>query len=85
MTLDFYLKPFVKTRIKGWVRQLLWMSLYQYVFLDKIPNHAIINEAVNIAKRRGGSTMGTSLMLYFVTYLKVTYRHWKQLRMKSNV
>ena len=26
MTLDFYLKPFVKTRIKGWVRQLLWMS-----------------------------------------------------------
>ena len=58
MTLDFYLKPFVKTRIKGWVRQLLWMSLYQYVFLDKIPNHAIINEAVNIAKRRGGQHNG---------------------------
>ena len=58
MTLDFYLKPFVKTRIKGWVRQLCWMSLYQYVFLDKIPNHAIINEAVNIAKRRGGQHNG---------------------------
>ncbi len=24
-TLDFYLKPFVKTKIKAWVRQLLWM------------------------------------------------------------
>ncbi|GAB5885720.1 hypothetical protein JMUB7556_28270 [Staphylococcus aureus] len=26
-TLDFYLKPFVKTKIKAWVRQLLWMSI----------------------------------------------------------
>ncbi|CDR24238.1 16S rRNA (cytosine(967)-C(5))-methyltransferase RsmB [Staphylococcus schweitzeri] len=53
-TLDFYLKPFVKTKIKAWVRQLLWMSIYQYVYLDKVPNHAIINEAVEIAKERGG-------------------------------
>ena len=55
MTLDFYLRPFVKTKIKSWVRQLLWMSLYQYIYLDKVPNHAIINEAVNIAKHRGPS------------------------------
>ena len=26
------------------------MSLYQYLYLDKIPNHAIIHEAVDIAK-----------------------------------
>jgi 16S rRNA (cytosine967-C5)-methyltransferase len=45
-TLDYFLKPFVQTKIKGWVRQLLWMSIYQYVYLDKIPEHAIINEAV---------------------------------------
>lgn len=53
-TLDYYLKPFVQTKIKAWVRQLLWMSIYQYVYLDKVPNHAIINEAVEIAKERGG-------------------------------
>lgn len=58
MTLDFYLRPFVKTKIKSWVRQLLWMSLYQYIYLDKVPNHAIINEAVNIAKYRGGPHNG---------------------------
>lgn len=58
LTLDFYLKPFIQTRVKGWVRQLLWMSLYQYIYLDKIPNHAIINETVNIAKRRGGMHNG---------------------------
>lgn len=36
------------------MRQLLWMSIYQYVYLDKVPDHAIINEAVDIAKHRGG-------------------------------
>lgn len=53
-TLDYFLKPFIKTKIKSWVRQLLWMSIYQYVYLDKVPDHAIINEAVEIAKARGG-------------------------------
>ncbi|AMG62916.1 MULTISPECIES: 16S rRNA (cytosine(967)-C(5))-methyltransferase RsmB [Staphylococcus] len=57
-TLDYYLRPFVQTKIKGWVRQLLWMSIYQYVYLDKVPNHAIINEAVEIAKHRGGPHNG---------------------------
>ncbi|MCG1128736.1 16S rRNA (cytosine(967)-C(5))-methyltransferase RsmB [Staphylococcus epidermidis] len=57
-TLDYLLKPFIKTKIKSWVRQLLWMSLYQYLYLDKIPNHAIIHEVVDIAKKRGGYHTG---------------------------
>lgn len=57
-TLDYYLKPFVQTKLKGWVRQLLWMSIYQYVYLDKVPEHAIINEAVEIAKSKGGPHNG---------------------------
>lgn len=57
-TLDYILKPFVQTKLKGWVRQLLWMSIYQYVYLDKIPEHAIINEAVEIAKYKGGPHNG---------------------------
>lgn len=57
-SLDYLLKPFVQTKLKGWVRQLLWMSIYQYVYLDKVPEHAIINEAVEIAKRKGGSHNG---------------------------
>ncbi len=72
-TLDFYLKPFVKTKIKAWVRQLLWMSIYQYVYFDKVPNHAIINEAVEIAKERGGYHNGNVvngiLVIIVVTYL----------------
>ncbi|MEP9851717.1 16S rRNA (cytosine(967)-C(5))-methyltransferase RsmB [Staphylococcus aureus] len=57
-TLDYLLKPFVQTKLKGWVRQLLWMSIYQHVYLDKVPDHAIINEAVEIAKRKGGPHNG---------------------------
>ncbi|WP_285583839.1 16S rRNA (cytosine(967)-C(5))-methyltransferase RsmB [Staphylococcus pseudintermedius] len=61
LTLDYYLKPFVKTKIKGWVRRLLWMSLYQFLYLDKVLTHALINEAVNIAKKRGGAQTGNTV------------------------
>ncbi len=59
LTLEFYLEPFIKTTIKGWMRRLLMMSVYQAVYLNKIPDHAIINEAVEITKRRG-STAGAN-------------------------
>lgn len=55
-TLDYFLARFVA---KGWdkleigVRNLLRMSLYQIHYLDRIPDHAAVNEAVAIAKRRG--------------------------------
>lgn len=61
LTLDYYLKPFIKTKIKGWVRRLLWMSLYQFIYMDKIPTHAIINEAVTLAKKRGGQQTGNTV------------------------
>ncbi|SET81082.1 16S rRNA (cytosine967-C5)-methyltransferase [Oceanobacillus limi] len=54
-TLDYYIKHFVqqKKKLEPWVNMLLRMSLYQMVYLDKVPDHAIIHEAVEIAKRRG--------------------------------
>lgn len=52
MTLDYYLEPFVKGKLDDWVRQLLRLSLYQIHYLDRIPNHAAVNEAVEIAKKR---------------------------------
>ncbi|MDX1771817.1 MAG: transcription antitermination factor NusB, partial [Planococcaceae bacterium] len=52
MTLDYYLEPFVKGKLDDWVRQLLRLSLYQIHYLDRIPNHAVVHEAVEIAKKR---------------------------------
>lgn len=53
MTLDYYLEPFIKGKLDDWVKQLLRLSLYQIHYLSRIPDHAAVNEAVNIAKRRG--------------------------------
>lgn len=54
-TLDFYLTPFLKKskKLDVWVRILLRLSLYQMVYLDRVPERAIFFEAVEIAKKRG--------------------------------
>lgn len=60
-TIDYYLEPFIKNhkKLKNWVRMILRMSVYQMVFLDKVPDYAIINEAVEIAKQRGHKGIGS--------------------------
>ncbi len=54
-TIDWILDHFLnkKNKLSSWVENLLRLSVYQIWYLDKIPNHAIVNEAVNIAKARG--------------------------------
>lgn len=55
LTLDYYLEHFVQKRkkIEDWVWMLLRLSVFQIVYLEKVPEYAIINEAVEIAKKRG--------------------------------
>ena len=53
LTLDYYLEPYLKGKIEPWVKVLLRLSLYQMIYLDRVPEHAAINEAVEIAKKRG--------------------------------
>ncbi|MEH7110875.1 16S rRNA (cytosine(967)-C(5))-methyltransferase RsmB [Neobacillus niacini] len=55
MALDYFLKPFINNtkKLENWVLQLLRITLYQMVYLDKIPDRAAIFEAVEIAKKRG--------------------------------
>ena len=52
--LDYQLAPYIKTKIKKYDHMVLLMSLYQLIFLTKIPDYAIINEAVNLVKHKGG-------------------------------
>ncbi|MCA0988024.1 16S rRNA (cytosine(967)-C(5))-methyltransferase RsmB [Guptibacillus algicola] len=54
-TLDFYLDDFLTNRkkIQPWVISLLHLSLYQMTYLDRVPDRAVIHEAVEIAKKRG--------------------------------
>lgn len=53
--LDYILNQFSKTpvhRMKPLIRNVMRMSLYQMLYLDKVPTSAIINEAVKIVKKR---------------------------------
>ncbi len=55
-TIDWILHPFVKTKLDKmdtWVKNLLRLSIYQIWYLDRVPAHAVVNEAVNIAKKKG--------------------------------
>ncbi|GAE33900.1 16S rRNA (cytosine(967)-C(5))-methyltransferase RsmB [Halalkalibacter akibai] len=55
-TLDFYLQSFVKkgvNSLQDWVKVLLRLSVYQLAYLDRIPDRAVVHEAVTIAKKRG--------------------------------
>ncbi len=54
-TLDYYLAAFLnsKKKIEQWVIILLRMSVYQMVYLDRVPERAVLFEAVEIAKKRG--------------------------------
>jgi 16S rRNA (cytosine967-C5)-methyltransferase len=52
--LEYILKPHLQGRIKSFEKMLLLMSLYQHFMMDAIPDYAIINEAVNLAKKKKG-------------------------------
>lgn len=55
-TIDYFLARFVKKgldKLEPWVRCILRLSFYQLYYLDRIPDHAAVNEAVKIAKKRG--------------------------------
>lgn len=57
-TIDYALSGRVKgwpDKVEPWVRLLLRLSYYQLRWLARVPAHAAVAEAVNIAKRRGHS------------------------------
>lgn len=54
--IDYIIDSFSKTpvsKMKPFIRELLRMSVYQLLFLDRIPASAAINEAVKLAKKKG--------------------------------
>ena len=59
--LDAYLKPLTRRLLEDtspFIRNLLRLTVYQLVFLNKIPDYAAVNEAVELAKARAGGRAG---------------------------
>lgn len=54
ITLEYWLQPFVKgKKIDSWVETLLLMSIYQYHYLERVPDWAVTNESIELAKSWG--------------------------------
>ena len=53
--LDYVINQFSKVttkKMKPFIRQLMRMSVYQLMYLDKVPASAVINEAVKMVQKR---------------------------------
>ncbi|MCT8389495.1 16S rRNA (cytosine(967)-C(5))-methyltransferase RsmB [Leuconostoc holzapfelii] len=54
LTFEYWLAPFIgDKKINPWVRELLYTALFQMQYLNKIPQHAIFNESIEVAKILG--------------------------------
>jgi 16S rRNA (cytosine967-C5)-methyltransferase len=55
-TLDYALSFFLEKEINDltpWIRNILRLGVYQIDFMDRVPESAAVNEAVNLAKKFG--------------------------------
>ncbi len=56
LTLDFIINSFSSlpvNKMKPLIRNLLRLSVYQLIYMDQVPESAVCNEAVKLAKKRG--------------------------------
>jgi 16S rRNA (cytosine967-C5)-methyltransferase len=59
--IDFHLKQLTRRSFEEtdpFIKNLLRVTLYQISFLDRVPEYAALNEAVNLAKVHSGSRVG---------------------------
>ncbi|MBO1299030.1 MULTISPECIES: 16S rRNA (cytosine(967)-C(5))-methyltransferase RsmB [unclassified Enterococcus] len=70
--LEFYLAPLIvkAKKVDNWVKTLLYLSIYQLEYLDKVPDHAILNEAVEIGKVKGNPGTGKFVNGVLRNYLR---------------
>lgn len=62
--LDWMIEQFFKgsfAKSPGFIKYILQVSFYQLAFMERIPPYAVINEAVKIAKKRGGAYWGAKI------------------------
>ncbi|WP_431799443.1 transcription antitermination factor NusB [Halobacillus andaensis] len=55
LKIDYQIHSYLakQKKLKPWVKWLLYMSVYQMLYLERVPDHAVIHEAVEISKIKG--------------------------------
>ena len=73
--LEWYLEPFFKKQTKPWAKMLLILSIYQILFMDKVPTSAAVDEAVKIAKRKDGQQAGNFINAVLRNFMRSERRN----------
>ena len=79
MTLDYGLSSYIKDPKKqlSWLNNLLRVSAYQMVYLTKIPDHAVLFDAVEIAKVKGHAGIASYVNGVLRNVQRNGLRDWK--------
>jgi len=51
LTLDYCISYYAKRKIDKTIRQILEISFYQLMYMESVPDHAAVNEAVNLTRK----------------------------------
>ena len=82
ITLDYAIESFMNRKnqkLHKPIEMILRMAFYQWIYLDRVPAHAIVNESVNLAKKVGhkGSVAFVNAVLRKATKEKIHPEDWK--------
>lgn len=73
--LEYQLQPYLQDKkIELWIDLLLMSAVYQLHFLDKIPDHAVLNESTEIAKQKAGRGAGNLVNAVLRNYQRHGYK-----------
>lgn len=82
LTLDYVIDQFSKTKVKkmkSLIRELMRLSVYQIMYMDGVPDSAVCNEAVKLARKRGFS----GLSGFVNGVLRSVARGWKDVTFQN--
>lgn len=82
LTLDYVIDQFSKTKVKkmkSLIRELMRLSVYQIMYMDGVPDSAVCNEAVKLARKRGFS----GLSGFVNGVLRSVARGWKDVAFQN--
>ena len=82
LTLDYVIDQFSKTKakkMKPLIRELMRLSVYQIMYMDGVPDSAVCNEAVKLARKRGFS----GLSGFVNGVLRSVARGWKDVAFQN--
>ena len=84
LTLDYVIDQFSKTKVKKMkplIRELMRLSVYQIMYMDGVPDAAVCNEAVKLARKRGFS----GLSGFVNGVLRSVARGWKDVAFQNEI